>query len=87
MNDIIRHIKNQITDIVKDSLSNITLPGTDSEEFKAVLAGEIEIEIPKEKKYGDFSVNTAMKLTKILRTAPALTVISLLAASSKVNPM
>jgi len=70
MNDIIRHIKNQITDIVKDSLTKIELAGTDSEEFKAALLGEIEIEIPKEKKYGDFSVNTAMKLTKILKTAP-----------------
>jgi len=70
MNDIIRHIKNQITDIVKDSLTKISLPGTDTEEFKAALQGEIEIEIPKEKKYGDFSVNTAMKLTKILRNSP-----------------
>lgn len=71
MNDIIRHIKNQITDTARNSLCKIELAGTDSEEFKKAVQSEIEIEIPKEKKYGDFSVNTAMKLTKILKTAPA----------------
>ena len=70
MNDIIRHIKNQLTDTVRNSLLKIDLAGTDSEEFKKALECEIEIEIPKEKKYGDFSVNTAMKLTKILRNSP-----------------
>ena len=70
MNDIIRHIKNQLTDTVRNSLCKIDLAGTDSEEFKKALESEIEIEIPKEKKYGDFSVNTAMKLTKILRNSP-----------------
>ena len=31
---------------------------------------EIEIEIPKEKKNGDFSSNIAMKITKLVRKAP-----------------
>ena len=70
MNDIIRHIKNQITDITLSALNAMEIAGKDSEEFKAVLNGEIEIEIPKEKAHGDFSINTAMKLTKILRTSP-----------------
>ena len=46
------------------------IQGKDSDGFKAALEGEIEIEIPKEKAHGDFSINTAMKLTKILRTSP-----------------
>ena len=70
MNDIIRHIKNQLTETVRNSLCKIDLAGTDSEEFKAAVQSEIEIEVPKEKKYGDFSVNTAMKLTKILKNSP-----------------
>ena len=70
MNDIIKHIKSQIGEVTKKALADMDIQGKDSEEFKAALCGEIEIEIPKEKAHGDFSVNTAMKLTKILRTSP-----------------
>ena len=44
MNDIIRHIKNQLTQTVRNSLLKIDLAGTDSEEFKKALESEIEIE-------------------------------------------
>lgn len=70
MNDIMQHIKNQISDTVKKAMENMDIAGKDSDAFKEALAGEIEIEIPKDKKFGDFSVNTAMKLTKILKTSP-----------------
>ncbi len=70
MNDIIKHIKDQIGAITKDALINMEISGKDSEEFKKALEDEIEIEIPKEKAHGDFSVNTAMKLTKVLKTSP-----------------
>lgn len=70
MNDIIKHIKNQIAQLTKDSLKKLDLAGTDSDAFREVLKSDIEIEIPKDKQYGDFSVNTAMKLTKIVKTSP-----------------
>ena len=70
MTDIIRQIKNQIEDVTKKALADMDIQGKDSDGFKAALEGEIEIEIPKEKAHGDFSINTAMKLTKILRTSP-----------------
>jgi len=70
MTDIIRHIKNQIADITKKALADMNIEGKDCVEFEEALKGEIEIEIPKEKAHGDFSVNTAMKLTKILKKSP-----------------
>jgi len=70
MNDIIRHIKEQIGEITKKALADMDIQGKESDEFKKALSGEIEIEIPKEKAHGDFSINTAMKLTKILKTSP-----------------
>ena len=70
MNDIIKHIKNQIGQVTKESLKKLDFAGTDSDAFREVLESDIEIEIPKDKQYGDFSVNTAMKLTKILKTSP-----------------
>ena len=70
MTDIIRHIKNQIEAVTKKALAEMDIQGKDSDAFKQALEGEIEIEIPKEKAHGDFSINTAMKLTKILRTSP-----------------
>ena len=66
MTDIIRHIKDQIAQITKKALADMDIQGKDCPEFEAALNGEIEIEIPKEKAHGDFSVNTAMKLTKVL---------------------
>lgn len=70
MTDIIRHIKNQIEEVTKNALRNMDIGGKDCPEFSHILNGNIEIEIPKEKAHGDFSVNTAMKLTKILKTSP-----------------
>ena len=70
MNDIIRYIKDQIEQVTKSALLAMDISGKDTEEFKLASEGEIEIEIPKEKAHGDFSINTAMKLTKILRTSP-----------------
>ncbi len=70
MNDIIRHIKSQISQVTKDALQNMEITGKDTEEFKSALQGDIEIEIPKEKAHGDFSINTAMKMTKILKNSP-----------------
>ena len=60
MNDIIRHIKDQIADITKKALL----------EIKVDVAVDVEIEIPKDKTHGDFSINTAMKLTKLLKMPP-----------------
>ncbi len=60
MNDIIRHIKDQIADITKKALL----------EIKVDVAVDVEIEIPKDKSHGDFSINTAMKLTKLLKMPP-----------------
>ena len=60
MNDIIKHIKDQIAGVTLDALKTVN----------ADITTEIEIEIPKEKAHGDFSVNTAMKLTKILKMPP-----------------
>ncbi len=66
MNDIIKHIKDQIAQITKASLQKLET----SDNAEALRDIDIEIEIPKDKQYGDFSVNTAMKLTKILKTSP-----------------
>lgn len=60
MTDLINDIKQQIHDSVAQALCKI---GADENT-------EIEIEVPKEKAHGDFSVNTAMKLTKILKKNP-----------------
>ncbi len=70
MNDIIRHIKEQISDITKNALANMEITIPDADAFEAAANSQIEIEIPKEKAHGDFSINTAMKLTKVLRTSP-----------------
>jgi len=39
-------------------------------EISDKAAGDISLEVPKEKKFGDFSANIAMKLSKGLRKAP-----------------
>ncbi len=70
MNDIIKQIKDEICTVTRNSLSKMNLTVPDEEAFKKAADEKIEIEIPKEKKFGDFSVNTAMKLTKVLRTSP-----------------
>ncbi len=57
--NIISEIKKQIETTVADALEKAELGTTD-----------IEIEIPADRKNGDFSVNTAMKLTKIAKRPP-----------------
>ena len=69
MNNLIMEIRNQIKNTVSASL-DVICADLDDEIKVAVKASEIEIEIPKEKGHGDFSVNTAMKLTKTLRKNP-----------------
>lgn len=67
--DIIANIKKEITTIIEDALSALCQKG----EFsfpEGTEIPEIEIEIPKEKKNGDFSSNIAMKITKLVRKAP-----------------
>lgn len=60
MNDIIKHIKDQIAEVTKNALLHM----------KVDVAVDVEIEIPKDKTHGDFSINTAMKLTKLLKMPP-----------------
>lgn len=69
MNDIIGHIKNQICETARNSLSGLECTA-DKNILEAVSACPVEIEIPKDKKHGDFSINTAMKLTKLLKMSP-----------------
>ncbi|MBQ6998739.1 MAG: arginine--tRNA ligase [Clostridia bacterium] len=57
--NIISKIKDQIETTVANALAKAELGSTD-----------IEIEIPADRKNGDFSVNTAMKLTKIAKRPP-----------------
>ncbi len=72
MTNIISETKNQIHEAILNSLSTIgTRLGIDEETAKAALDVEIETEIPKEKAHGDFSTNIAMKLTRVLKNAPA----------------
>lgn len=62
--DIIAQIKEQIVNITKDAVNKIDASVLSDNSFT------IEVEIPKDKEHGDFSTNTAMKLTKILRKNP-----------------
>lgn len=57
--NIISTIKNQIEEMVKASA-----------EKNGYAVTDVEIEIPADRKNGDFSVNTAMKLTKIAKKPP-----------------
>ena len=69
MNDTVFEIKKQIENAVTNALS-IIANEQDSDTKETVLGQSIEIEVPKDKTHGDFSVNTAMKLTKILKKNP-----------------
>jgi len=57
--NIISDIKKQIENVVKNAV-----------EKAGFAADVIEIEIPADRKNGDFSINTAMKLTKIAKRPP-----------------
>ena len=57
-------IEKDLIDIIRKALKK-TFP-----EASDKIAGDISLEVPKEKKFGDFSTNIAMKLSKPLRKAP-----------------
>ena len=67
--DTVFEIKNQIEKCVKDALT-ILANDFDSETKQTIESQTVEIEVPKDKTHGDFSVNTAMKLTKLLKKNP-----------------
>ena len=67
--DTVFEIKNQIEKCVKQAL-NVISAEFDGEVKQTVVDQTVEIEVPKDKTHGDFSVNTAMKLTKLLRKNP-----------------
>ena len=52
MNDIIRHIKEQISEVTKSALQNMEIAIPDADAFKAATDSQIEIEIPKDKAHG-----------------------------------
>ena len=71
MTNVISETKKQIQDAIYNSIKTLANSiDTTDEQIELALGVEIETEIPKEKSHGDFSSNIAMKLTKILRTAP-----------------
>lgn len=71
MTNVISETKKQIQDAIYNSIKTLAKSiDTTDEQIELALGVEIETEIPKEKSHGDFSSNIAMKLTKILRTAP-----------------
>jgi arginyl-tRNA synthetase len=58
------NLEKNLIDIIKKALKK-TFP-----EAPDKISEEISLETPKEKKFGDFSVNIAMKLSKDLRKSP-----------------
>ena len=69
MNNLVLEVKKQIENCVIKSVEKIS--NDLSDEQKAQINDvSVEIEVPKEKEHGDFSVNIAMKLTKILKKNP-----------------
>jgi len=70
--DIIANIKNEIALVIKNALVSLEEKGEISFDDQG-FNQEIEIEIPKEKKNGDFSSNIAMKITKLVKKAPVVT--------------
>ncbi len=81
MINIIAQTKSEIISVIDKAVKFIA-KNTDTVEdaVAKVSEVEIEIEIPKEKNHGDFSSNIAMKLTKVLRCAPAKIALSLIDA-------
>jgi len=57
-------IEKDLIDIIRKSLKKGFPEASDN------IAGDISLEVPKEKRFGDFSTNIAMKLSKDLRKAP-----------------
>jgi arginyl-tRNA synthetase len=57
-------IERNLIDTIKKALKKTFPEGPDK------VSGEVSLEIPKEKKFGDFSANIAMKLSKDLKKSP-----------------
>ena len=68
MKNIISTINEQLESVIGNALA--TLEDQGKIKFPQGHLVEIETEIPKDKKNGDFSTNTAMKLTKVLGMPP-----------------
>lgn len=68
MKNIISTINQQLEGVIGNALA--TLEDGGKIKFPQGYLVEIETEIPKDKKNGDFSTNTAMKLTKVLGMPP-----------------
>ena len=68
MKNIISAINEQLESVIGNALA--TLEDQGKIKFPQGHLVEIETEIPKDKKNGDFSTNTAMKLTKVLGMPP-----------------
>ena len=68
MKNIISTINQQLESVIGNALA--TLEDQGKIKFPQGYLVEIETEIPKDKKNGDFSTNTAMKLTKVLGMPP-----------------
>ncbi len=68
MKNIISTINQQLESVIGNALA--TLEDGGKIKFPQGYLVEIETEIPKDKKNGDFSTNTAMKLTKVLGMPP-----------------
>lgn len=74
--DIIAKIKDEITSVIGNACA--TLEEKKIFKFEPGYLVPIEIEIPKEKKNGDFSSNIAMKITKMVQKNPRETATLLL---------
>ncbi len=70
MTDVITNIKKQITSAVRGAMNK--LEQTDMLPAGTAAQAEIEIEIPNDRKNGDFSCNAAMKLAKNAKKAPRI---------------
>ncbi len=68
MKNIISTINEQLESVIGNALAVLEDGG--KIKFPQGYLVEIETEIPKDKKNGDFSTNTAMKLTKVLQMPP-----------------
>jgi arginyl-tRNA synthetase len=66
MINMIDNVKQEITDTVLKSVSRAIQNG----ELPHIDIGEITIETPREKEYGDFSTNIAMQVTKQAKRSP-----------------
>ena len=66
--DVTAKIKDQITKVIGDACA--VLEDKKVFKFEQGYLVPIEIEIPKDKKNGDFSSNIAMKITKMVKKNP-----------------